>query len=167
MRQLAAAMIAIAAVYGGYTTAQAQSAAGWKGAYQYEFDGGRTAGGAPIVITYDLIVTPGAARGGCAVSASGFQTDERIVCHASGDAKALSVSFHGYDDGRTVNKYGVAIYKLGQTLFTLERGEDGKLLTRWDGFRPDLPAKAANPGEYCEPAKRGSAPGVPISPPCA
>lgn len=152
MRQLGAAIIAIAAL--GGADAQAQSTAAWKGAYRYTFDGGKTAGGSPILITYDLVVAPGAARGGCLVSASGFQTDERIVCHAAGDAKALSVTFHGYDDGRTVNKYGVAVYKPGQTLFTLEHGEGGKVLTLWGGFRPDLPASTAGPGEYFKATKR-------------
>ncbi|GLS42656.1 DUF5991 domain-containing protein [Methylobacterium brachythecii] len=154
MRQLGTAILAIAMLGGAHPQAQSGDAAAWKGAYRYAFDGGRTAGGSPILITYDLAVVPGAARGGCLLSASGFQADERIVCHSSGDAKALTVTFHGYEDGRTVNKYGVAIYKPGQTLFTLEREQGGTMLTQWDGFRPDLPAAAANPGEYFKAIRR-------------
>ncbi|GEP10953.1 DUF5991 domain-containing protein [Methylobacterium gnaphalii] len=154
MRHCAAAIIAIAALEGGYANAQTGTAAGWKGAYRYAFDGGSTAGGTPISITYDLVLVPGAARGGCRIVATGFQTDERIVCHTTGDDKKLTVTFHGYDDGRTVNRNGVAVYKPGQALFVLKRGEDDTLVTYWDGLRPDLPADAANPGEYFKPAKR-------------
>ena len=133
--------------------AQSGAAPTWKGCYRYEFDGGRTVGGSAIAITYNLAIVPGAARGGCLLSESGFQSDERIVCHASGDAKALEVSFHRYEDGKTTNKYSVAVYKPGQILFTLERGEGSPMLTRWDGFRPDLPAEAENPGAYLQAIK--------------
>ncbi|GEO97701.1 DUF5991 domain-containing protein [Methylobacterium haplocladii] len=143
-------VIALAALVGFAPQAGAQNGAppSWKGGYRYAFDGGKTAGGSAIAVTCDLVIVPGAARGGCLLSVSGFQSDKRIVCHATGDARSVDVAFHGYEDGKIVNRYGVAVYKPGQTLLTLKRDENGELQTKWDGFRPDLPADAANPGRY-------------------
>ena len=155
-RRAGAASIALGALLATACQALAQGggAPTWKGGYRYAFDGGKTAGGSPIAVTYELAVVPGAGRGGCLLSSKGFQSDERIVCHTSGDAGTLAVTFHGYEDGRTVSRYGVARYKPGETLLTLKRPDGGdKILTEWGAFRPDLPSEAGNPGVYFEPAK--------------
>ena len=115
------------------------SAAGegtWQGRYRYEADAGRTAGGTGAVVTYELTIGPSGARDACQLSARGFQTDERIVCHAEAGADGLRVAFHRYADGRTVNKYGVAVHRPGEALLTLSRGARGVLLTRWESLRP-------------------------------
>ena len=108
---------------------------GWQGRYHYAHSAGRTAGGTGIVVNYDLLLGPPGARGGCVLTMLGFQTDERILCHTSAEGDGLTVMFHRYPDGRTVNKYGVAVYKPGQPLFTLSRGD--KPVTRWQGLKPD------------------------------
>ncbi|GJE76831.1 DUF5991 domain-containing protein [Methylorubrum suomiense] len=110
---------------------------GWQGRYRYEHDAGLTEGGSSAHVTYDLVIGPDGARGGCVLTARGFQTDERIICHARSDGSILAVSFHRYEDGRTVNKYGVAVYKPGETLFTLSRAAEAGLLTRWGALAPD------------------------------
>lgn len=156
MRQARAVISVIAALGGsGRTLSETGAAATWKGGYRYAFDGGRTAGGSPILITYDLAFVPGAARGSCLLMSRGFQSDERIVCHASGDAKTLTIAFHGYEDGRMINRYGVAQYEPGAIPFTLQRLDGGgAATTKWEAFRPDLPASAANPAVYFERIER-------------
>lgn len=120
------------------TMPPAQAAApDWQGRYRYEHDAGLTEGGSSAHVTYDLVIGPAGARGGCLLSARGFQTDERIVCQAKPDGQTLTVSFHRYEDGRTVNKYGVAVYKPGESLFTLSRADGAGLVTRWQALEPD------------------------------
>ncbi|MGX5777314.1 DUF5991 domain-containing protein [Methylorubrum zatmanii] len=108
----------------------------WQGRYRYEHAAGRTAGGTGIVVIYDLSLGPPGTRGGCVLSMAGFQTDERLLCQAQREGDGLTVTFHRYPDGRTVNTYGVAVYRPGQPLFRLSRSEAG-LVTRWQGLRPD------------------------------
>ena len=119
------------------TTLPAQAAPDWQGRYRYEHDAGLTEGGSSAHVTYELVIGPAGARGGCRLSARGFQTDERIVCQTKPDGQTLTVSFYRYEDGRTVNKYGVAVYKPGESLFTLSRADGAGLLTRWQSLEPD------------------------------
>ncbi|MEH3118570.1 MAG: DUF5991 domain-containing protein [Methylorubrum populi] len=109
----------------------------WQGRYRYEHVAGRTAGGTGIVVNYDLVLKPPDVRGGCVLTVQGFQADERYRCRTRRTGQDLAVEFHRYGDGGTVNKYGVAVYKPGQPLFTLAKGAGGKLVTRWQGLKPD------------------------------
>ncbi|SFL30045.1 DUF5991 domain-containing protein [Methylorubrum salsuginis] len=109
----------------------------WQGRYRYEHDAGLTEGGSSVHVTYELALGPAGARGGCLFTARGFQTDERIVCQTRAEGPNLTVNFHRYEDGRTVNKYGVAVYKPGEPLFTLSRADGAGLLTRWQALEPD------------------------------
>jgi hypothetical protein len=133
----AAAVLATVLLAGG--AGSAGSAEDWQGRYRWEAEGGRTAGGTGIVVTYDLAIGPAGSRGGCVLAARGFQTDERILCRAETGARALTIAFHSYADGRTVNRFGVAVHRPGEPLFTLTReparGEGG-LTTRLQGLRP-------------------------------
>ncbi len=128
---MAAAALATALLAGG-----AGAAGDWQGRYRWEAEGGRTAGGTGIVVTYDLALGPPGARGGCVLTAQGFQTDERILCKAEAGARGLTIAFHSYGDGRTVNRFGVAVHEPGEPLFTLTRGEAGGLTTHLQGLRP-------------------------------
>jgi hypothetical protein len=67
----------------------------------------------------------------------GFQTNESLVCDVSGTHEQIAVSFRTYQNGRTQNEYGVAVYQPGQVLFTLRRAADGALVTTWGALRPD------------------------------
>ena len=131
-----------AALAAGLLTGAALAAGGgegWLGRYRWEAEGGRTAGGTGIVVTYDLAIGPAGARGGCVLTAQGFQTDERILCKAEAGARSLTVAFHSYADGRTLNRFGVAVHKPGEPLFTLTREATtgaGGLTTRLQGLRP-------------------------------
>ncbi|MBB2960184.1 hypothetical protein FHU13_000556 [Methylobacterium sp. R2-1] len=109
----------------------------WQGRYHYELVSGRTAGGTGIVVNYDLVLLPPDVRDGCILTLRGFQTDEKLRCRTRREGHDLAVEFHGYGDGGMVNKYGVAVYTPGQPLFTLAKGAGGKLVTRWQGLKPD------------------------------
>ncbi|MCP1547806.1 MULTISPECIES: DUF5991 domain-containing protein [Methylorubrum] len=112
----------------------------WQGRYRYEHVAGRTAGGTGIVVNYDLVMLPPDVRNGCVLTVRGFQSDEALRCRTRRDGQDLVVAFDRYGDGGTVNKYGVAVYKPGQPLFTLAkvaRAKDAALTTRWQGLMPD------------------------------
>ena len=109
----------------------------WQGRYRYAHSAGRTAGGTGIVVTYDLVLLPPDLKNGCVLTLRGFQTDETIRCRTRRDGPGLAVAFDRYGDGKTVNKYGVAVYKPDQSLFTLAKEAGGPLITRWQGLKPD------------------------------
>lgn len=122
-----------AAVAPAETTAPAKA---WDGVYAYTHDGGRTAGGSPIVVTWRLTLKDGA----CQLHGEGFQTLETLECSAAparpGGSEALEVRFLRYPPPAVGNRFGVAVYKPGEPLFVLSRTR-GRLLTRWTGFVPD------------------------------
>lgn len=105
----------------------------WTGHYRYEWQGGRTAGGSGIVVTYDLRVS---ARN-CRLDIAGFQTDEHILCEIGVDATTLWVRFRSYADGKLTNRYNVARYRPGQELFRLKRAGGGAPLTEWEALSPE------------------------------
>jgi len=107
----------------------------WQGHYRYEHAPGRTAGGTGIVVTYDLVLLPPDVGDGCVLTVRGFQADETLRCRTRREGRDFAVTFDRYGDGRTVNRYGVAVYKPGQPLFTLAKGV--ALATRWQGLKPD------------------------------
>lgn len=138
--------LALLALLSGAAAAQEGAAKAWQGRYRYEHVAGRTAGGSGIAVTYDLALGPASARGGCVLTMQGFQTDERILCQTRAEGERLTVAFHRYPDGRTVNRYGVAVYKPGEALFTLVP-EGAGLTTRWQRLKPDG-AGVAESGTY-------------------
>ena len=141
MRTIPLRFAVLALLAGSSTAAPAQEPAqagapkDWQGRYRYEHAAGRTAGGTGIVVTYDLVLLPPDVRDGCVLTVRGFQSDETIRCRTRREAQGLAVTFDRYGKGGTVNKYGVAVYKPGQPLFTLVK--ETKLATRWKGLRPD------------------------------
>lgn len=112
--------------------APATPPADWNGVYAYTHDGGRTAGGSPILVTWRLTLKDGA----CAVHGEGFQTLETLSCSAHASPSGLEVRFLRYPPPSTGNRFGVEVYKPGAPLFTLSRS-GGRLLNRWSGLVPD------------------------------
>ncbi|WP_294261285.1 DUF5991 domain-containing protein [uncultured Sphingomonas sp.] len=116
------------------TAAPAMAQPGWNGTYVFESDLGRDAVGQGYAIGVEHRLTLG--RGGCRLTAEGFQSNEDIRCTATPTANGLRIAFKGYADGGTTNQYGVAQYKPGATLFTLTRGKRG-VVTTWGAYEPD------------------------------
>ena len=108
----------------------------WAGTYTYEHSAGRTVGGSGIVVAYRLTVAPGRGNRDCLLQIEGFQTNETIVYKIDGDAAAITVSFHTYGDGRTVNVYGIRVYDVGAPLFGLGRS-GASLMTYWKALTPE------------------------------
>jgi len=114
----------------------------WKGRYVYEFAGGATVGGSPIVATYTLTLD----RSTCHFQAEGFQTDEDIVCTTLPSGDTLDVRFKSYGNGQLEDKYGNAVYHVGDSLFILSN-QGSKLITHWTGY-PLPDDRPHSPGVY-------------------
>lgn len=122
-------------------------AKGWDGVYSYTQDGGRTAGGSPILVTWRLTLKNGA----CEFHGEGFQTLETMQCSTHATPQGLEVRFLRYPPPAKANRFGVQVYKPGAPLFTLSRLE-GRVLTRWTGFVPDE-GVARSPAPYLRKVK--------------
>ena len=92
-------------------------AKGWDGVYSYTQDGGRTAGGSPILVTWRLTLKNGA----CEFHGEGFQTLETMQCSTHATPEGLEVRFVRYPPPAKANRFGVEVYKPGAPLFTLGR----------------------------------------------
>jgi len=70
-----------------------------------------------------------------AISLSGYGSTQNIMAAVEGDATAISLvfnSFIGTNPWRTTN------YKAGDILFTMEAGEEGKIVTTWGVMKPQI-----------------------------
>lgn len=104
----------------------------WDGVYEHTHNGGRTAGGSPIVVTWRLTLRNGA----CRFHGEGYQTLETLDCLASSTPDGLEVRFRRYPPPASADRFGVQVYKPGASLFVLSKSKSG-LLTKWTGFVPD------------------------------
>lgn len=104
----------------------------WNGTYIYSDTLGNTAGGSVITTNYKLTIDSSL----CTLNIEGFQLEERIICDAESNDNVLSVKFKSYADGSAVNAFGVAIYKVNDTLFSLAKSKD-LLITKWVAEKPD------------------------------
>ena len=119
----------------------------WAGGYPYSYDGGRTAGGSPIVIEYRLGIAADPKGKACRLDIEGFQTNRTILCSLAGSENEATVRFESYGDGSTVNAYGIREYEVGQGLLALRRA-GGKLLTEWLKLSPDETDRFDDPGNF-------------------
>ncbi|RKK04349.1 hypothetical protein EBE87_12510 [Pseudoroseomonas wenyumeiae] len=125
------AMLALAAP----ALAQNPAQRPWVGHYRYEWEGGRTAGGSGMAVTYNLRIGNGPAD--CALDITGFQSDEHILCEVATNGENLWVRFRSYADGKLANKYGTAVYRPGQDLFRLRRQGTAAPVTEWQALNPE------------------------------
>lgn len=72
------------------TVAGAALAAGWSGAYVYEGGFGRSAGGSPILVRYEIRLDDPA--GSCRIGIDGFQVEEELLCEAQAAGDRMTVS---------------------------------------------------------------------------
>ena len=93
----------------------------WAGKYRYTAYGGQTQAGTTIVVDYHLSLQPNQAGESCTFIASGYQTDESIICDTTSTADRIAIHFKTYRNGSLTNKYSVAVYQPGQVLFTLQK----------------------------------------------
>ncbi|MBU6951230.1 DUF5991 domain-containing protein [Hahella sp. HN01] len=130
----------------------------WDGRYRYESQQGNTAGGTPIIMIHLLTVAKGETP--CRLEINGYQTAENLLCAAETSGARIDINFVSHAGGSVKNSYGVAIYKPGETLFSLERSaQDGDLITHWGALTPDG-VKSQSGAFFVK-----EAPGEPLSPP--
>jgi hypothetical protein len=114
----------------------------WHGEYSYSASGGQTAGGSQIMLEITLKIEPQGTKEVCELTLEGYQKDETILCTTAIDNSRLALQFKSYADGRVVNKYDVAKYKVGETLFSLENiatkneKKQNRYLAYWGAYTP-------------------------------
>ena len=107
----------------------------WDGNYRCELDLGVNAAGQSTWAEYELSIS----EGSCSLEAKGFQLDESIVCSTSAQDDRLDVQFKSYSNGELSNLFGVQVYRVKETLFSLESAQK-RLLTHWLSYWPGEPA---------------------------
>ena len=113
----------------------------WQGEYSYYASGGQTAGGSQIMMDITLKIDKQGAKESCELNADGYQTYDRILCTTAMNKNQLTLQFKSYADGRLVNKYDVARYKVGETLFLLEKADTknakkNRYIAHWGAYTP-------------------------------
>lgn len=121
----------------------------WGGKYLYEYYEGKTAGGSPIFINYQLTIEYKSGKYSATLTEEGFQTDETIICDGVVENDKITFTFRSYDDGKVTNKYDVSVYKVSEPLFYLEKlktSSGEKIITHWLSLTHEL--KKKKPGVY-------------------
>ncbi len=90
------------------------------------------------MVTYTLTLD----RSTCHFQAEGFQTDEDIVCTTLMSGDTLDVRFKSYGNGQLEDKYGNAVYHVGDSLFTLSK-QGSMLITHGRDIRSRMIAPIA------------------------
>lgn len=125
-----AAIFFIITFIGCFTAIKAQT--DWTGAYQFDEDGGKTAGGSAINIYHILEIRESADGLMATLKSNGFQTSVDLICTAKTENNKLFIYFAGYGEDNVFEKYTE-----GDLLLTLEK-KDGKILTFWGKFLPSI-----------------------------
>lgn len=115
--------------------ASAQNA--WVGAYEFDEDGGRNAGGTKIFISHriDLVETDDGLI--AMLQSNGYQTSKDLICKTKTEGSKLFLYFESYGENNVFESY-----EKGDLLLTLERKtvkNKTELLTHWGKFLPVIP----------------------------
>ena len=101
----------------------------WAGSYSYQYVMGHASDAPAPAWVFNLTVK---SDGSCELTWQGYQTDDDIICKASGTSDELSIYYVSFADGGTLDSSGYEAYKPGEKLMELKRGKpDGKLRTKW------------------------------------
>ena len=107
-------MVATACTAGGADNA-------WYGEYRYSASGGETVSGSQILMNITVKIEKPGNEERCRLDADGYQTYDRILCTTATNKNQLMLQFKSYENGKIVNEIGVERYKVGETLFSLEK----------------------------------------------
>jgi hypothetical protein len=114
----------------------------WHGQYEYFASGGETVGGSQIMLDITLKIGKQGLKEICELELSGFQRYETLLCTAAINKNQMTIQFKSYEDGRIVNKSDVEVYKVGETLFSLEKysatneKKQNRYIPRWGAYTP-------------------------------
>ncbi len=114
----------------------------WHGKYDSYVSGGKTAGGSPIMMSIKLKIEKQGSKEFCELHADGFQTNETIFCTTAMNKNQLMILFKSHEDGRIINRSDVEEFKVGETLFSLEKvatknkKKPVRYITHWGAYTP-------------------------------
>lgn len=109
----------------------------WIGTYEFNEDGGTTAGGTSIQVYHTIEVTEADEGLIVFIKSQGYQTSRDIVGKASVAGNKLIIRFESYGEDNVFENF-----EREDLLLTLEqKNEKGKniLLTHWGKFEPVIP----------------------------
>lgn len=108
--------------------ANAQSS--WVGSYEFDEDGGKTAGGTAIFVSHRIDITESDDGLIAMIQSNGYQTSKDLVGKAKVEGNKLLIYFEYYGENNIFETY-----EKGDLLLTLERKKD-EILTIWGKFQP-------------------------------
>ncbi len=130
----------------------------WYGEYSYFASGGQTTGGSQIMMDITVKIDKQGGKESCELNADGYQTFDRILCTTVINKNRLTLQFKSYEDGSVVNPIDVAVYKVGETLFSLEKvatknkKKPARYITHWGAYTP-FGLERKNVNDYFEKLK--------------
>jgi hypothetical protein len=130
----------------------------WYGQYEYFSSGGETVGGSQIMLDITLKIDKQGGKESCQLNADGYQTYDRILCTTAVKNNRLTLQFKSYADGKIANEIGVERYKVGETLFSLEKSsatndkKQNRYIPHWGAYTP-FGIKRKNMKDYFEKVK--------------
>lgn len=105
----------------------------WVGIYEFEEDGGKTAGGTAISVLHRIEIVESDDGLVAMIQSEGFQTSVDLVGKAKTEGNKLLIYFDYYGENNVFENY-----EPGDLLLTLERRKD-EILTFWGKFQPVVP----------------------------
>ncbi len=108
----------------------------WVGSYEFDEDGGKTAGGTAIFITHELFIEQTESGLLATLNSNGYQTSSELIGTAKAEGDKLLIYFDSYGENNMFEKY-----EQGDLLLTLEKKTlKGKteILTFWNKFQPAI-----------------------------
>jgi hypothetical protein len=109
----------------------------WAGIYEFDEDGGKTAGGTVIFISHQLEIRETDDGLMAFIQSNGYQTSKDLVCTAKIEGAKLLIYFESYGENNSFESY-----EEGDLLFSLEKQTvKGKtsIVTNWNKFLPVVP----------------------------
>lgn len=115
--------------------ANAQNA--WLGSYEFDEDGGKTAGGSGIFISHEIEITEIDGKLLAKLQSNGYQTSSDLICTTKTEGNKLLIYFESYGENNMFEPY-----EQGDLLLTLEKQTvkgQSQILTFWNKFQPSVP----------------------------
>ncbi len=109
----------------------------WTGAYEFDEDGGKTAGGTAVFINHRLEIRDTDDGLAAFIQSNGFQTSKDLICTAKVEGSKILIYFESYGEDNVFEPY-----ETGDLLLTLEnQSVKGKtqIVTHWNKFQPVVP----------------------------
>lgn len=109
----------------------------WAGKYEFDENGGKTAGGTVVFISHQLEIRETDDGLMAFIQSNGYQTSKDLVATTKIEGNKLLIYFESYGENNVFESY-----EEGDLLFTLEKQTvKGKtsILTHWNKFLPVVP----------------------------